>query len=204
MTEIIRLTNDRFQETLERAKEVIDKGGLIIYPTDTLYGIGGDALSLDVVKKIDSVKEVKEFKPMSVIMSNIPMIKEYCDMEPWQYAILKEYLPGPYTFLLKLHRPMPVTNNLKLGVRIPQTTFCHSLSEVCKKPIVTTSANITGEPAPYTFENVSKRIIEEADLVIDEGITRYKYQSSVVDLVDKKIIRRGGEEEVDLSKMLDI
>ncbi|MFH2100609.1 MAG: L-threonylcarbamoyladenylate synthase [Candidatus Micrarchaeota archaeon] len=204
MTEIIRLTNDNFSDTIQQAKEVVEAGGILIYPTDTLYGIGGNAMSMDVVGKINDIKKVKEFKPMSVIMSDIPMIKEYCEMESWQEAILKEYLPGPYTFLLKLHRPMAVTNNLKLGVRIPNTTFCHELSGACRKPIVTTSANITTEEPPYTFDDISRKVMEKADIAIDEGVTRHKYHSSVVDLVDKKIIRKGGQETVDLSKILDI
>ncbi len=198
MVDIIHITRKGFHDTLIKAKEVVDKEGVLIYPTDTLYGIGGDAHSMEVVERINKIKAVTEFKPMSVIFSDIPMIKEYCEVSHWQEEFLNRYLPGPFTFLLKLHRPLPVTNNIKLGVRIPETTFCHELAEICRKPIVTTSANVTGKPPPFNFKDVDPEIVDKADLAIDEGITRYKYHSEVVDLVEKRILRRGGK-DVDLA-----
>ena len=83
-------------------------------------------------------------------------------------------------------------------------SFCHELAEACRKPIVTTSANITGSEPPYVFDDIERSVMEKAEIAIDEGITRHKYHSSVVDLVDKKIIRKGGEETVDLSEILNV
>lgn len=194
MVETIRLTHDNFQETLERAKEVVMGEGILIYPTDTVYGIGGDALSLKVVERINRIKGISAPKPMSVIMSDMRMIEEFCEVGLQEEMVLNRYLPGPFTFVLRLHRPMPVTDNLKLGVRIPQTPFCHELAAICGRPIVTTSANITGKPPPSSFAEISKEVLQSVDLAIDEGITRYRRPSEVVDLVDGKVIRAGGKE----------
>lgn len=200
LTETISLNADNFQETLFRAKKVILSGGIMVYPTDTLYGLGGDATSDNAVERINSIKKVETFKPMSVVMSDIPMIEKYCIVEDWQKQILREYLPGPYTFILRARKPIPATDNEKLGVRIPDSTFSHELAGTCNLPILSTSANITGKPAPFSFGSVDPWIIESSDLAVDEGFTRHKHHSSIVDLIDKKIIRKCGQ--MDISSIL--
>ncbi len=187
----IKLTDDNLTDTASKAGKVIKRGGTIIYPTDTLYGIGGDATSEQAVKDINLIKRVPAFKPMSVIVSDISMVEEYCIVERWQRRILSDYLPGPFTFILKARGNLPVTDNDKMGIRIPDVRFCRMLSSFSKRPIITTSANVNGEQPPYLFESVDEKIIQAVDLAIDQGPTSYRHHSSIVDLVDRKVIRRG-------------
>lgn len=200
MVKIIKLEKGNISTVLEEAKKVINNRGVIIYPTDTVYGIGGDATDPAVVEKVMEIKGREKGHAFSVIMSDIDMIEEYCIVDIFQEIILKKYLPGPYTFVLKIHRPIAVSQDLTLGVRIPNLDFCNRLSEVVGKPIISTSANRSGEIPPRAFNEINKEILEAVDLAIDGGPTRYYGPSDVVDLVNMKIIRKGVG-EIDLSKL---
>lgn len=193
MVKILKLKEKEPAAILKEAKNVIENGGILIYPTDTVYGIGGDATEPSVVKRIREIKKIKDDKPFSVMVADFAMIEEYCIVDFVHELILKKYLPGPYTFILKIHRPIAATNNLTLGVRIPELSFCYELCAAVKRPIITTSANITGSPPPVSFSEISKEILEQVDLAIDGGKTKYEAPSTIVDLVEKKIKRPGGQ-----------
>lgn len=203
LVKIFKLKTLDTAEILKHAEKVIENKGVIIYPTDTVYGIGGDATDPELVQKIRDIKNMEKGKPVSVVMSDLKMIEEYCEIGIWEEVILKKYLPGPYTFILKLHRVLPVTSDLTIGVRIPEHNFCHQLSEVVGKPIVSTSANKTGEEPPRSFEEIDKTILEKADIAVDGGMTRYSSPSDVVDLVNKKLIRKGVG-VMDISDIMEI
>lgn len=178
---------------IEEAVKFLQNGGIIIYPTDTLYGIGGDATSEAVVKKIHKIKRTNGKKPLSVMMANIEMVREYCQIDPEQEKELMKKLPGPYTFLLKQKKDkIAASENEKLGTRIPENEFCRMLCQRFQKPIVTTSANITKQKPPTTIEEVDKNVLEAVDLAIDGGKTKYKKPSTIIDLVDGKKIRWAG------------
>lgn len=191
MTETIKFERGGVDKALYRAKNAVLEGKIIIYPTDTVYGIGGDALNSDVVKKVREIKKLEENKPLSVMMADLEMIEQYCEVGLWEEMVLKRYLPGPFTFILRKRKEMPVTNDNTLGIRVPEFEFCNRLSEEVKRPIISTSANITGNPAPTDFKEIEKEVLEAADVAVDRGRTRYQRSSDVVDLVNKKIIRKG-------------
>lgn len=174
---------------IEEAVQVLQNGGVLIYPTDTLYGIGGDATSEAVVKKIHKIKKINQKKPLSVMVADLDMVKEYCEVGKNEEIELAK-LPGPYTFIFR-QKPNKIaaSNGKKLGIRMPDNEFCRMLCQRFKKPIVTTSANITKQKPPTAIEEVSKSILESVDLVIDGGKTKYKKPSTIIDLVDGKKIR---------------
>jgi L-threonylcarbamoyladenylate synthase len=164
---------------------------IYIYPTDTLYGIGGIALQKDIVDEIHRIKGSDSSKPMSVIMADLEMIKQWCDLNSKQEAILKNYLPGPYTFILKMKkgREIPCGKDGKIGVRIPKNTEMVAICKEINAPIITTSANFHGQEPPKKFEDIPKEIVGRADIIIKGEVSGEP--STVVDLVDKKIIRKG-------------
>jgi len=193
-----------YQKALQKAQDAILSGKIIIYPTDTLYGLGCDGLNKRVVGRIYEIKKIKkqEQKPMSAMFGHIEIIKEYCEMEEWQEKILKKYLPGPFTFLLKLKKMIPLTNTDILGVRIPDNKFCIDLSKLCKIPIASTSANLTGQKPPTSVGEIDKEVLEKVDLIINKGPCKFKEASTVVDLTGAdgkkiKILRQGSGEFVD-------
>jgi L-threonylcarbamoyladenylate synthase len=199
MVEIIKFIGGNMEDAVLRSKEAVLAGKTIIYPTDTVYGIGGDALNQDVVERVRKIKGMEKNKPLSVMMADIGMIEEYCEVGLWEEVILKRHLPGPFTFVLKKHKEIPVTNDDTLGVRVPEFEFCNRLCDEVGRPVITTSANRTGEAAPTSFDEIKKEIVAAVDVAIDRGATRYRRASDVVDLVSRKIMRKGVG-VIDLSK----
>jgi len=191
MVEIISISLYDFRQALDKAAKVVLAEGVLVYPTDTLYGLGGNAFSETVVSRIHQIKGNEIGKPMSAIMSDLSMIERYCEVDPWQRSVLKKNLPGPFTFLLKSRIRMPISSNEKLGVRIPDSSFAYQLSEMTDVPIITTSANPTGMKPPTRLEEIEPKILSAADIAIDSGVTKFQGHSAVVDLVDKKIVRQG-------------
>ncbi len=197
MTTILTITEDDFDSAVDIARPILQSGGIIVYPTDTVYGIGGDATSEEVVKKINKIKGTPSDKPLSVMVGDFGTIDYYCDTGLWEDVILKKYLPGPYTFLLKRRRPLPASKTDKLGIRLPDSMFCQLLCQKFGKPIITTSANVSGQNPPDTLQEVDKSILDAAAVAIDGGQTKYGGASVIVDLVERKLVRTGLK-EIDL------
>jgi L-threonylcarbamoyladenylate synthase len=144
------------------------------------------------VKKLFAIKK-SERKPLSVMVADFGMIDDYCDTGIWEDVILRRYLPGPYTFILKRRVPIAASLTNTLGIRIPDSEFCRRLCERFGKPIITTSANLTGQPAPTRIGDVDKSLTDAVGLAVDAGETKYRGPSLIVDLVARKLIRPGGE-----------
>ncbi len=152
------------------AFEVIKNGGIILYPTDTVWGIGCDASNPEAVAKIYALKQREESKSMIVLMNAEKMMYNVFKDIPevaWQILDLSE---KPTTLILD--NPRNVAANLiasdkTLGVRIVKEPFCFKLLERMKKPLVSTSANISGKPTPNTFKEISQEILKGVDYVVN-------------------------------------
>ncbi|MFH1520965.1 MAG: L-threonylcarbamoyladenylate synthase [Candidatus Micrarchaeota archaeon] len=186
---MVLILDSKTAMAIEEAVKVLQNEGVIVYPTDTLYGIGGDGTSEISVKKIYKIKKSNQKKPLSVMMADMNMVKEYCVIEPEQEKELLKKLPGPYTFLLNSKKKIAASNGKKLGIRIPDEGFCQFLCKRFGKPIVTTSANITKQKPPTTIEEVDNKILRTVGLAIDGGKTKYQRPSEIIDLVNGKKIR---------------
>jgi L-threonylcarbamoyladenylate synthase len=155
---------------VHNAFEVIKNGGIILYPTDTVWGIGCDATNEEAVKKIYALKEREESKSMIVLMNGDKMMYNVFKEIPetaWQILDLSE---NPTTLILD--NPRNVAKNIiasdnTLGVRIVKEPFCFKLLERMKKPIVSTSANISGMFTPKSFKDISPEIIKGVDYVVN-------------------------------------
>jgi len=192
MVFILKISEDDFESALDAAIAHLAGGGVLVYPTDTVYGMGCDASSRSALDSIRRIKKVEPAKPFSVMMADQKMISEYCEVEPWARPILEKYLPGPYTFLLKDKGLCAAAGNGKLGVRIPDSGFCQALCSRFGRPIVTTSANVSGKEPPKDFKDIEKKVLEAVGIAIDAGPTKYAGASTIVDLVDNRLIREGG------------
>ncbi len=174
-------------EIFKIAVNLLKKGKIIVYPTDTIYGIGGDATSEKVVKKICEIKQRPLNKPISVLVSDFEMLGKYAEINEKQMNILKKSLPGPYTFILKPKIKLPVSEN-NLGFRIPDH-WCTLLAKEFGKPITTTSANIYKQPTPKDIEKIRDNFKDFISLYIDERILEGK-PSKVIDITKGfKVIR---------------
>ena len=201
MPEVLELTKDNALEVARRVADVVASGGIAVFPTDTVYGIGCDATNADAVDKIYKIKNRPGNKPLQIIVSDIEMLLRYAELTEEQEIFLKKYIPGPFTFVLKQKAYLPASPTLgKIAVRLPELPFVRMIAEYLGNPIAATSANISGYPAPYSFSDITDRIRGSSDVCVDGGKTRYKEASTVVDLVSKKILRKGAGYERIASK----
>ena len=157
-------------QEVHNAYEIIKEGGIILYPTDTVWGIGCDASNEEAVKKIYALKQRQDSKSMIVLMNGEKMIynvfKEIPDVA-WEIWDLSE---KPTTLILDNPRnvaPNIIAEDKTLGVRIVKEPFCFKLMERMKRPLVSTSANISGMFAPKTFKEISPQIIKGVDYVVN-------------------------------------
>ena len=189
MTEIISIEMD-YEKAFARAKEVLSSGGVIVYPTDTVYGIGGDARNSEVVERVRKIKG-KDDSVFSILLGGMGMVREYAEVEGKALGAVLEAFPGATTLILKAKKELPVVKEGKIGIRIPEHIFMRKLSLELNMPIITTSANRSGEKAPVKVEEVDKEIIGEVDLVLDGGETLHRMNSTVLDVEEKKVKRVG-------------
>ncbi|WP_291101688.1 MULTISPECIES: L-threonylcarbamoyladenylate synthase [unclassified Flavobacterium] len=170
-------------EEVLKAFEIIQQGGIILYPTDTVWGIGCDATNPEAVAKIYKLKQRAETQSMIVLMNGEKMMYNVFKDIPevaWQIMDLSDPSPAslrdeqakqkPITLILD--KPRNVAPNLiapdnTLGIRIVKEPFCFKLMEKMKKPLVSTSANISGQPTPKSFKEISPEIIKGVDYVVN-------------------------------------
>jgi len=172
-----------------QAVKILKSGGIIAYPTDTLYGVGCDALNQEAVKKVFELKGREYSKPMSIACSNIEMVKKYADVPSIAEQIIKELLPGPFTILLNKKKSISnlvTAGSNKVGVRIPDNELFLEIIQEINRPIITTSANISGEKDIFD----SKDLEISVDFIV-KGKCRYNQPSTVFDAESKKILRKG-------------
>lgn len=199
MTTIIEFRGDGYDEAVELADAHLRSGGILIYPTDTVYGIGCDATNESAVAKVRRIKGVEANKPLSVMVAGLGMAEEYCETGIWEDMILKRFLPGPYTFILKESEGLPAAGGSgTIGIRIPDSEFCNALCARFGKPIVTTSANLTGKPAPKTCQEIDMAVMSAAGLAIDGGPAKHGTSSTVIDLVLRRMLRQGDKDWINL------
>lgn len=174
---------------LDRVAECLRKDGVIVYPTDTTYGIGCDIYNKKGIERIYQIKQRDKRKPFSFICPDLATIASYANVSNFAFKIMKRHLPGPYTFVLEATREVPellVTRQRTVGVRIPDNNIVLEIVRLLEHPLVTTSVNITQQ---QTYEDPS--LIEDdlgglLDMVIDGGKLSGD-PSTVISLLDDKI-----------------
>jgi len=155
---------------VHNAYEVIKNGGIILYPTDTVWGIGCDATNQEAVSKIYALKKREESKSMIVLMNSDRMLYNVFKEVPDVAFQIMDLSEKPTTMILD--NPRNVAHNLiaadkTLGIRITTEPFCFKLMERMKKPLVSTSANISGLPTPNSFKQIDRHILEGVDYVVN-------------------------------------
>lgn len=181
---------------IEEVVEVLKNGGLIIYPTDTVYGIGCDITQKAAIEKIYRVKGADKTKPMSFVCSDIKDISTYAKISTSNYRDLRRYLPGPYTFILPGTREAPKTLLSKqktVGIRIPDHPLTLALVKALGNPIISTSVNMSHQSVASDPQDFSAFYEGKVDLILDSGPT-WAEPSSVIDMTndgEPVIIRKG-------------
>lgn len=183
------ITKEEFRVRKNEIMNKIEQGSIFIHPTDTIYGLGCNALDQKATKKIREIKE-RYTRPFSVIAPGKKWIYDNCITEDKKIKSWVEKLPGPYTLILKLKNKSSIAPNVNtdldsLGVRIPNHWFSGAVKEL-GLPIVTTSANITGGDFMTSMENLDPKIKSKIDFIIYED-EKKGHPSKIIDLTRKKI-----------------
>ncbi len=157
-------------DEINNALTILKKGGTILYPTDTVWGIGCDATNHQAIEKIFQLKQRAESKSMICLVSDFKMLNQYIESVPEvAYDILK-YAKKPTTIIYD--QPLHVAENLiaednSLAIRVTKDEFCKKLIQKFRKPIVSTSANVSGEKTPQSFKEIDPVILEGVDYVVN-------------------------------------
>ncbi len=180
---------------ISRIAEILRQGGVIAYPTDTTYGIGCSIFSKHGIERIYMLKQREKKKPFSFICADLSDVARYAKVSNYAFKILKRFLPGPYTFVLDASSIVPdllTTKQKTVGIRIPDNRICLAIVKELEHPIVTTSANLSGEePIGDPFQ-IERTLGKQLDLVIDGGVLSPDI-SSVISLIGDypTVIRKG-------------
>jgi len=198
--EVLFLNSRNSAQCAARAADVLRAGGVVLYPTDTLYGLGADAFSGVAVEKLYAIKAREKGKVMHCVVADLAAAARYAVPDERAEQLARKLLPGPLTLILK-KKPNVVTGIGKdidtLGIRIPNNDFCLALARSFGAPYTTTSANISGAPTARRISEILSQLGPTAghmiDLVIDAGELPESLPSTVVDLSgDEPVILREG------------
>ncbi|AKG91500.1 translation factor SUA5 [Geoglobus ahangari] len=182
---VIRVAPERFRdEELEPAADIIRQGGLVAFPTETVYGLGADALNERVVRRIFEAKGRPSDNPLIVHVSSIEEVYRIAKPNRVAEKLMEEFFPGPLTLVMEKREAVPevTTGGLRtVAVRMPKHRVALKLIELSGTPIAAPSANKSGKPSPTRAEHVMEDFESEIECVIDAGRTEVGLESTVVD-----------------------
>ncbi|MCD6273695.1 MAG: threonylcarbamoyl-AMP synthase [Deltaproteobacteria bacterium] len=193
---LIKLNTENPPDRLIRkAADILKKGGIISYPTDTYYGIGCDIMNKKAIGRIYQIKQRNKNKPFSFICSGLTNISRYAKVSNYAYKTMKRLLPGPYTFILEGSKMVPkimLTKRKTAGIRVPDNNICIALIKELGNPIISTSASMPDNTILHDPSLIQDYYGTRLDLVIDGGPVPGQ-PSSVVSLINDvpEVIRSG-------------
>ena len=200
------------REAVHDAVRVLEGGGVIVYPTDTLYGLGANALDVGAVQKVFAIKHRARTKPLPMIVRNIAWAKELAFIDSRVEEFLQRVWPGAVTVIVNKRNRVPdvlAAGGRTVGLRVPNHLFVDMLLAKFGYPLTATSANIAGElpsPDPKKIIRIFQDQFSQPDFIIDAGILPASEPSTVVDFTGKKpkVLRVGPAKPKELLKLLKL
>jgi len=206
--EKLKISPKNSNSVKEKVIKVIKKGGVIICPTDTVYGLMADATNEKAVKKVFQIKKRTFQKPIPIFVKDLKMARSLAIINKNQEKFLKKFWPGKVTVILKAkNQKFPkgvVSVDKKIGLRIPSYKIINQLLLILKCPLTGTSANISGKPESTKIKEILNQFTnqnQKPDLILDAGSLKPSLPSTVIDLETFKILREGA---VSKKKILEI
>ena len=197
MEKYINLENKLDYEELKIPAKIIKEGGIVIFPTETVYGIGTNGLNKEAIKKLYEVKQRPLNKPISLLVSNIEMVNQVAkNISKLEYKIMQNFFPGPLTIILEKKDIVPdilTANTNTVGIRMPSGEIARKLIEYAGVPIATPSANISGKPSGTNIKDIQKDFVGKVDCFIDNGESKLGIPSTIVRVINDEvhILRQG-------------
>ena len=177
------------KEVIEEAIRVMAHGGIVLYPTDTVYGLGVNIFNKKAVRRVYDIKKRSLMKPLSIIVSSKDAISHVANLRTRDKIYVDKFLPGPYTLILNKTKIVPrvVTSGLKhVGVRIPDNEIACRISDLF--PVTTTSANLSDHEVCETPDEILDQLNHDVDLVIDVGKLKRNKPSTIINLTSENPI----------------
>ena len=182
---------------IQEAVHVLGNGGVIGYPTETVYGLGTDAYNEEALERLFKIKGRETNKPVSILIGNVEMLKEVTSrVPPLAMGLIRGHWPGALTIIFEASKTCPpilTGDSGKIGVRISPHTIAQKLLEAFKRPITSTSANLSGAPSLSDPDEVYRVFRGRIDLIMDGGKTKGKGESTVIDVTvsPPRVLREG-------------
>ena len=198
------------QSNIKKAKKYLDNNGCIAVPTETVYGLAGNAYSNVAVKKIYKLKKRPLNNPLIVHYHSLDQLKKDCDLNDNFLKLYKKFSPGPLTYILKLKKNSKiskyVTNNKKtLAVRFPKHYLFRNLLKKLNYPLAAPSANISTKISPVSKKDVRDEFGKKISLILDGGESKIGVESTIINLINKpQILRLGGIPKEEIKKYLKL
>lgn len=176
-------------EVIEKTSRVLQLGGLVVYPTETLYGLGANIMDLSAIQRVFEVKGRFLNKPISIMFRDIGHAERYAQFTKAARKLAELFLPGPLTIILPAKISLgEMFGGEKIAVRVSNHKVVQAIMSKVKFPITATSANISGKADPICAQDSIDQIGEKVDLVLDSGKCEHSMPSTVVDLSEGKIV----------------
>jgi tRNA threonylcarbamoyl adenosine modification protein (Sua5/YciO/YrdC/YwlC family) len=182
-----------------RIVEILRSDGVIVYPTDTVYGLGCDIQSKKALERVRRIKRIDNRRHLSFVFADLKAIAEYAQVNDPTYKILRRYLPGPYTFVLQATRLVPrivLTKRHEVGIRIPDNRICQALVGELGNPILSSSVRMPDEQLLDDPREIEKLYKGQVDLVVDGGVIMPQPSSIISLLEDVPQVLRAGKGDV--------
>jgi len=181
------------KDIISKAIKILKQGGIVVYPTETAYGLAADFLNSQAVKKIFQIKHRPKNKKLTLIASDFKMVKKYFELNQSEKELIKTYWPGPLTLILRVRGKI---GRKEAGVRISSNPIALKFCQKLGRPITATSANLSGRPACYSAQDVIRQLAKQKhlpDLILDAGKLPGKRVSTIAKIEKNKIkvIRQG-------------
>jgi len=194
------------ESAIEFAATLLRDGGLVAFPTETVYGIGANFLDKKAIERLYEIKKRPLDKPFTIHISTIDMIGRMgCEISPLADHLIKKFWPGPLTIVLKRTDPRPRrSGNGTLAFRMPRNTVAKDLISKSGVPLAVPSANISGEKSPTEAAEVLDRLDGKIDLILDSGKTEFGRESTIIDASTPsyRILRKGAIPETEITEVL--
>ena len=183
------------QRLIMKVVNILKNGGVVVYPTDTYYGIGCDIMNKKAIERIYQIKQRNKSKPFSFICSSLKNISLYAKVSNYAYKTMKRLLPGPYTFILEGSKLVPkimLTKRKTAGIRVPDNPICLALVNELGNPVITTSATMPDGTIFHDASLIHDYFGNRLDVVVDGSIVPGQ-PSSVIMLIDDipEVLREG-------------
>ncbi len=200
---ILGINEENYSSVIRKAVDFLRSGKIIIYPTETSYGLGADAKNGKAIEKIHAIKKQPRNKPISIIVSNIAGAKKFGKISDKTEKLVKEFMPGPLTLIVEKRKALPKELSWEgVAFRISSNKIANDLCKDLGTGITATSVNIHGEKPIYSGRNAIRKFANKVDLIIDRGNLQKRKASTLYDVEKGKVLRKGPVKKKEIERVL--